>query len=223
MSAAAIVGMLVAVILTSVAAWHVGMQRRRTPDLHVPTGPESSPTVGQLADRRRAEDKLVKRQGRIEHSMIRLLSAEQRAQFAQQWRNVQAAFVDDPRGAVTRADGLVEDVMRTRGYPVSDFDQRPGDLSVDYGRVVQNYRAAREIAIRHRRGMATTEDLRQAMVYYRGLFQDLLDERGRATDRPVERAVERDVRRTANDRSPDAGRSRPDRERPIRIDRDVKP
>jgi hypothetical protein len=124
---------------------------------------------------------------------------------------------------VTRADGLVEDVMRTRGYPVSDFDQRPGDLSVDYGRVVQNYRAAREIAIRHRRGMATTEDLRQAMVYYRGLFQDLLDERGRATDRPVERAVERDVRRTANDRSPDAGRSRPDRERPIRIDRDVKP
>jgi hypothetical protein len=154
---------------------------------------------------------------------IRPLSAEQRGAFTQQWRNVQAMFVDDPRGAVTRADGLVEEVMKTRGYPVSDFDQRAADLSVHHGRVVENYRAAREIAIRHRRGMATTEDLRQAMVYYRELFQDLLEDREHMTERPVERAVERDVQRVAADRSPDGDRVQPDNQRPIRVDRDVRP
>jgi hypothetical protein len=136
---------------------------------------------------------------------------------------VQAMFVDDPRGAITRADGLVEEVMKVRGYPVSDFDQRAADLSVHHGRVVENYRAAREIAIRHRRGMATTEDLRQAMVYYRELFQDLLEDREHMTERPVERAVERDVRRAADAASRDGDRAQSETQRPIRVDRDVRP
>jgi hypothetical protein len=223
MSAAAIVGILVAVILVSVSGWYVVMQRRRTQDLRAQYGPEYSRTVSQVGDQRRAEDELVKRQERVEHLEIRPLSAEQRGEFTLQWRNVQAMFVDDPRRAVTRADGLVEEVMMTRGYPVSDFDQQAADLSVHHGRVVQNYRAARDIAIRHRRGMATTEDLRQAMVYYRELFQDLLDDRERMAERPVERAVERDVRRPATDRSLDGDRAQPDAERPIRVDRDVRP
>jgi hypothetical protein len=223
MSAAAIVGILVAVIVVGVAAWYVAMQRRRTQDLRTLYGPEYTRTVSQVGDQRRAEDELVKRQERVDALEIRPLSAEQRGAFTQQWRNVQAMFVDDPRGAVTRADGLVEEVMKTRGYPVSDFDQRAADLSVHHGRVVENYRAAREIAIRHRRGMATTEDLRQAMVYYRELFQDLLEDREHMTERPVERAVERDVQRVAADRSLDGDRVQPDNQRPIRVDRDVRP
>jgi hypothetical protein len=223
MSAAAIVGILVAVIVVGVAAWYVAMQRRRTQDLRTLYGPEYVRTVSQVGDRRRAEDELVKRQERVDALEIRPLSADQRGEFTQQWRNVQAMFVDDPRGAVTRADGLVEEVMKTRGYPVSDFDQRAADLSVHHGRVVQNYRAAREIAIRHRRGMATTEDLRQAMVYYRELFQDLLEDREHVTERPVERAVERDVHRVAADRSLDGDRVQPDNQRPIRVDRDARP
>lgn len=223
MSAAAIVGILVAVIVVGVAAWYVAMQRRRTQDLRTLYGPEYTRTVKQVGDQRRAEDELVRRQERVDALEIRPLSAEQRGAFTQQWRNVQAMFVDDPRGAVTRADGLVEEVMKTRGYPVSDFDQRAADLSVHHGRVVENYRAAREIAIRHRRGMATTEDLRQAMVYYRELFQDLLEDREHMTERPVERAVERDVQRVAADRSLDGDRVQPDNQRPIRVDRDVRP
>ncbi|HEX8945090.1 MAG TPA: hypothetical protein VF785_18275 [Gemmatimonadaceae bacterium] len=221
MSAAAIVGIIVALIVIGVGAWYVGVQRRRTHDLQAQYGPEYSRTVSQIGDQRRAEHELVKRQERVDALDIRPLSAEQRGQFTQQWRSVQAMFVDDPRGAVTRADGLVEEVMKTRGYPVSDFDQRAADLSVHHGRVVQNYRAAREIAIRHRRGMATTEDLRQAMVYYRELFQDLLEDREHMAERPVDRAVERDVQRAADDRVTDRVPS--DNQRPIRVDRDVRP
>jgi hypothetical protein len=221
MSAAAIVGIIVALIVIGVAAWYVGVQRRRTHDLQAQYGPEYSRTVSQIGDQRRAEHELVKRQERVDALEIRPISAEQRGQFTQQWRSVQAMFVDDPRGAVTRADGLVEEVMKTRGYPVSDFDQRAADLSVHHARVVQNYRSAREIAIRHRRGMATTEDLRQAMVYYRELFQDLLEDREHMAEHPVDRAVERDVQRAADDRATDRVPS--DNQRPIRVDRDVRP
>lgn len=223
MSAAAVVGIVVALIVVGVAAWYMVVQRRRTEDLRARYGPEYSRTVNQIGDQRRAEAELVKRQERVEALEIRPLSAEQRGQFTQQWRNVQAMFVDDPRGAITRADGLVEEVMKVRGYPVSDFDQRAADLSVHHGRVVENYRAAREIAIRHRRGMATTEDLRQAMVYYRELFQDLLEDREHMTERPVERAVERDVGRAADVASRDGDRAQPEIQRPIRVDRDVRP
>jgi hypothetical protein len=75
------------------------------------------------------------------------------------------------------ADSLVTDVMQARGYPIGEFDQRAADLSVDYPKIVDNYRAAHEIAMRHSEGKASTEDLRQAMVHYRALFQELLDER----------------------------------------------
>jgi len=87
---------------------------------------------------------------------------------------VQTHFVDDPRGSVSAADELVTRVMQARGYPMSDFEQRAADISVDHPRVVDNYRAAHEIALRHRRGEATTEDLRNAIIYYRSLFDELL-------------------------------------------------
>jgi len=89
---------------------------------------------------------------------------------------VQLQFVDDPKGTVSRADQLVNEVMEVSGYPVADFDQRAADISVDHPIVVENYRVAHEIALRHSRGRASTEDLRKAMVHYRSLFDELLED-----------------------------------------------
>ena len=183
-----VIGAIVVVLL--VAAFLI-WQRQRTQHLHGRYGPEYERTVDELG-RRRAEAELVRRERRVEQLDIRPLAPEQRARFLEEWRSVQARFVDDPEGAVTQGDRLVEEVMKVRGYPVADFDQRIADLSVHHGRVVDNYREAREIGRRHRRGDATTEDLRQAMVYYRELFVDLLEE-PTPTDRRAERLVEREV------------------------------
>ena len=99
-----------------------------------------------------------------------------RSNFAARWGIVQLQFVDDPKGTVTRADQLVTEVMQARGYPVADFEQRAADISVDHPIVVENYRAGHDIALRHSRGEASTEDLRKAMVHYRSLFEELLDD-----------------------------------------------
>jgi hypothetical protein len=166
----------VIVVLLAIVGWIV-WQRKRSEALQSRYGPEYERTVKETGDRRRAEAELLKRQERVEHLEIRPLPPEEGARYGERWRSVQARFVDDPKGAVTEADGLVEEVMKARGYPVADFDQRAADLSVHHGGVVNNYRAARDIAARHRRGEASTEDLRQAMVYYRELFEDLLKDR----------------------------------------------
>jgi hypothetical protein len=193
MSIAAIVIILAAVVVVGAAAWYVGLRRRHTEDLRTRYGSEYSRTVSELGSQRRAEEELERRQERVDALEIRPLLADQRTFFLQEWRGVQALFVDDPGGAIHRADGLVEEVMMVRGYPVSDFDQRAADLSVHHGRVVENYRAAREIAERHRRGEASTEELRRAMMHYRELFEDLLEDRERPVERTVERHVEREV------------------------------
>jgi hypothetical protein len=171
-------------------------QRRRSDELRARYGPEYDHIVDRFGDKRHAEAELRRRVERVELLNVRALSPQERGVYLTQWRAVQARFVDDPKGAVTDADRLVEEVMKTRGYPVADFDQREADLSVHHPRVVSNYRSARDIARRHRRGEATTEDLRQAMVFYRELFQDLLEDRENArTEREVERKVERAAER----------------------------
>jgi hypothetical protein len=111
--------------------------------------------------------------------------------FSDEWRRVQAQFVDDPANAVTQADRLVGEAMTARGYPVGDFEQRVEDVSVDHPNVVMNYRAARDIAERHARRVASTEDLRQAMVHYRALFAELLQETPARDQRDVGHDVER--------------------------------
>ena len=173
------------VILVAIAVLAVlglfAWQRRRSDTLRTQYGPEYDRAVSELGDRRKAESELLQRQERVKHLDIRPLAPEERNRFATDWRTVQSRFVDDPKGAVTEADRLVEDTMKVRGYPISDFDQQAADLSVHHPRVVDNYRAARDIARRHRRGEASTEDLRQAMVYYRELFVDLLEDREGAT------------------------------------------
>ncbi|HKH91221.1 MAG TPA: hypothetical protein VKA54_05410 [Gemmatimonadaceae bacterium] len=224
------IAVVVGVLVLALLGWYV-WQRQRSEALRTRYGPEYERTVTQVGDKRRAESELVKRQERVAQLDISPLSAEQRNGYMQQWRAVQARFVDDPKGAVTDADRLVEDVMKTRGYPISDFDQRAADLSVHHPRVVDNYRAARDIAHRHRRGEATTEDLRQAMVHYRGLFEDLLEDREHEErkefvarsgngERVIERSAERD-----DDRMEIPVKRAGERvgERDIRNDREVRP
>jgi hypothetical protein len=113
----------------------------------------------------------------VERLHIRPLETEERARFAASWRMVQTRFVDHPEGAIRDADSLVAEVMEARGYPMGNFERRAADVSVNHPAVVENYRLAHGIALRHERGQANTEDLRQALVHYRALFQELLEER----------------------------------------------
>ena len=165
---------LVALILIGAVAWFA-LARRRSQQLRQRFGPEYDRTVSNEGNIRKAEAALEARAKRVEALHIRSLSPSDSARFDASWRAVQARFVDDPRGAVTEADKLVGEVMTARGYPVGDFEQRVADISVDHPDVVMNYRAAREIAMQHAQGKASTEDLRQAMVHYRALFRDMLE------------------------------------------------
>jgi len=164
----------IAAVVIAAAVWMI-IRRRQTDRLRARFGPEYDRTVRETGAVANAEAKLSARARRVERLHIQPLSAADAARFSAAWRRVQARFVDDPKGAVTEADRLVGEVMHARGYPVGDFEQRVEDISVDHPKVVMNYRAARDIAQEHARGRASTEDLRQAMVHYRALFEDLLE------------------------------------------------
>jgi len=165
---------VVVVIILGFIAW----RNSRTKNLRSRFGPEYDHMVQERGSASRAEKELEYRAKRVEKFQLRPLSKEERGEFGAAWRNAQQRFVDDPRGAVAEADHLVQAAMRARGYPTGgDFEERVADLSVDHATVVDNYRAAHEIAIRDSRGQVSTEDLRAAMKHYRALFEDLLDER----------------------------------------------
>lgn len=170
-----IVAVVVIAAVIVALAW-MAQQRRRRTHLRERFGPEYDRTVTALGTAGKAEAVLADREKRVEKYHIRALTPEERARFADAWTRVQAKFVDDPSAAVTEADRLVNDLMATRGYPMADFDRRAEDLTVEHGNVVHHYRAAREIATRHARNAASTEELRQALVHYRALFSDLLGE-----------------------------------------------
>lgn len=137
---------------------------------------EYARTVKQDGNRRHAEAGLDKRTERVENLHIRPLTANDRARFEESWRRIQTHFVDGPSGAVSEADQLLGDVMSTRGYPVSDFEQRAADISVSHPTVLENYRTAHAIAIRQTKGPVTTEDSRLALIHYRSLFEELVAE-----------------------------------------------
>jgi len=149
-------------------------RKRRSQRLRERFGPEYDRVVSKEGEVSRAEGVLAMRAKRREKFELRPLTAPMRSDFSDRWSAVQAQFVDDPKGAVSGADQLVSELMKTRGYPVVDFDQRAADISVDHPVVVENYRAAHAIALRQSRGQASTEDLRKAMVHYRSLFGELL-------------------------------------------------
>ena len=170
-----IIGLAV-IVIAGIAAW-LFFRKRRTGSLRTQFGDaEYDRAVKEDGSRRHAEADLKERTERVESLNIRPLAAGDRERFVESWRRIQARFVDGPGGAVTEADQLLRDVMSTRGYPVSDFEQRAADISVDHPLVMENYRTAHAIAVRQSQGQANTEDLRQAMIHYRTLFEDLLGE-----------------------------------------------
>jgi FtsZ-interacting cell division protein ZipA len=169
-----IVVIAIAVIALAIVGW-VFFRKARTKKLRTRFGPEYDRAVTEIGDRRKAEEALEARKKRVEKLKLRTLSPDEQRRFAERWTAAQARFVDDPKGAVADANGLIKEVMQACGYPMGDFEQRAADISVEYPRVVSNYRAAREIAARSAEGRANTEDLRQAFVYYRELFDELLE------------------------------------------------
>jgi hypothetical protein len=163
----------VVVVAIAAVAW-VYAQRQRRVRLRSHFGPEYERAVHETGSAAKAEALLAERAKRVRDLKIRRLSREQAETFAQEWKRIQGMFVDDPDGAVAAADRLVTEVMTARGYPLEDFETRAADLSVEHPRVVENYRIARALAVRRSRGEAGTEELRQAVVNYRALFDDLL-------------------------------------------------
>jgi hypothetical protein len=175
-AAAVVVGV---VLVVAALIWL--RRRMHIRDMERRYGPEYERLVAEMGSRKRAEARLLERARRVSEYDIRPLSEPDRARYLQAWKSVQAHFVDDPGKAVAEADELLGKAMAGRGYPMADFDRRSADLSVHYPAVVQNYRAAHDIALRHRDGKASTEDLRQAMIHCRALFEELVTD-GRAPD-----------------------------------------
>jgi hypothetical protein len=172
-----LIAVIVIVVLVVIAVVVAVQAKRRKAALQQRFGKEYDRTVRERRSEREALAELENRQKRVEKFNIRALTAAERDRYAAEWRAVQSRFVDDPKGAVIGADDTVAALMETRGYPMVEFEQRAADVSVDHPQVVENYRAAHEIAGRQRQGRASTEDLRQAMIYYRSLFEDLLNGR----------------------------------------------
>ena len=168
------IAVVVILIVAGIVFLNVRKRKSTTAKLRKKFGPEYDRAVGIHGAGRKAETKLEDREKRVEKFKIRELDAVEREGFLKQWESVQSHFVDSPKGAVTEADELISSLMKTRGYPVSEFDQRAADISVDHPRVMENYRAAHEIAVRVGKNEATTEDLRMAIIYYRSLFEELV-------------------------------------------------
>jgi hypothetical protein len=164
----------VAAIVFLAVLWSA-TRARRTHSLQDRFGREYDRTVEHVGDKRDAERELRDREKRHEHLNLRPLSPPQRQRYVDEWQVTQARFVDDPSGAVAEADRLVQRVMKDRGYPVDDFEQRVADISVEHPDLVEKYRTAHGVAQASERGEASTEDLRHSVRHYRALFVELLD------------------------------------------------
>jgi len=128
-------------------------------------GPEYDRTVAVMAIKRKPKPELDEREKHVAGLDIKPLSAADRERYLARWAAIQSTFVDEPGQAIGNADRLIMEVMQARAYPVSDFEQRAADISVNYPELVSNYRSAREIALKNERQQASTEDLRQAVIH----------------------------------------------------------
>ena len=166
---------------------------RRTRRLQRQFGPEYGRTLAQVGDQQAAEEELLERTKRRQQLVIVPLSEHEQAVFSQRWKATQARFVDEPATAVEDADRLIGDVMCVRGYPVENFEQQAADVSVDHPDVVAEYRAGHLLAQANTRQQASTEDLRQAMVHYRALFERLVSATGHQSAAEAPQAEQREV------------------------------
>jgi hypothetical protein len=170
------VWVVIVVVVVAVLAFVI-LQLQRQRNVQEKFGPEYDRTVKETGSRRGAVSELREREARREELEIRPLEQESAERYAASWKTTQARFVDYPGEAIREADSLVAQVMNERGYPVETFEQRSADISVDHPQLVDNYRAAHAISLANDNDEATTEDLRQAMVHYRSLFEELLETR----------------------------------------------
>jgi len=186
-----LVAILIALALLVVLALFASRQRRSR-KLREQFGSEYDRTVAEAGDRKEAESRLQERTARRQRLDIVPLDAADRDRYVEAWRQAQARFVDEPAEATREADRLITAVMRQRGYPIDDFEQRAADISVDHPQVVDDYRAAQAIASANERSEASTEDLRQALVHYRSLFEELLEvDRGDNDPQPYDGRADR--------------------------------
>ena len=171
-----VAAVVVIALVAVVAILRHQQQAKRRRLLRDRFGPEYDRLVAVTGSAARAERELAERERRAATFHIQPLPAQDRARFTALWQQVQAEFVDNPKESLAHADEVLGEVMSARGYPGRDFEQRAADLSIDHPVVVQHYHAAHGIALRHKDGKATTEDLRQAMIHYRALFDELVAE-----------------------------------------------
>jgi len=175
------------VVVAAVVIMLMATARRRR--LQQRFGPEYDRLVGERDSRLKAEAELSERERRVRGLDIRPLTPSARANYADRWAGIQERFVDEPAEAVEASQVLVVAVMSERGYPAERHDQVLADLSVDHAKTLDQYRAAEAISASAAAGTASTEDLRQAMIYYRALFRDLLGEPANAGTPPAAEAV----------------------------------
>ena len=168
------VWVVIAVVVLAVLALVI-VQLLRQRKAQEKFGPEYDRSVKETGSRRQAVSELRQREQRRQELDIQPLEPEAAERYSASWKEAQARFVDFPGEAIREADGLVSQVMKDRGYPVENFEQRSSDISVDHPQLVDDYRAAHAISMANDNGQATTEDLRQAMVHYRSLFDELLE------------------------------------------------
>ncbi len=162
-------------IVVVAAVAYLAYKQYRSRQLKEGFGPEYERAVADAPNRREAESQLAERKKRHDELDIKPLTPAACERYQREWDSVQARFVDDPDSAIRDADALIQEVMQERGYPVDDFDRRADDISVDYPEVVEDYREGHALADRSAAGDASTEDLRQALVRYRSLFERMLE------------------------------------------------
>jgi len=162
---------------------------QRTIRLKDQFGPEYANTMNRIGSKRQTEEDLEARLAHVQKLNIRRLTADEVNRFALEWQATQAEFVDEPHAAVQKANRLIREVMQTRGYPVEDFEQRAADISVDYPELVTHYRELHAIATKGEREEISTEEMRQAMVHGRDLFENLVQRNSKAAARRQKEAV----------------------------------
>ena len=169
-----IIAVVLIVVIMGVILAPIFASRKRAERLQNKFGPEYDHTVQELGSKKKAQSELEERQKYVETLNIRELTHDERTGYLADWAVVQTKFVDEPGQAIVNADRLIMEVMQKRDYPVSDFEQRAADVSVSYPTLVSHYRAARVIALKNEQQQADTEELRQAMIHYRALFEELV-------------------------------------------------
>jgi hypothetical protein len=176
--------LLIGVIVLLVIGIALGMSygRQRTKRLQERFGPEYDRTISEVGDQRKAENELAGRLSHVKKLDIRPLSAEETDRFTRDWKMTQAEFVDQPLSAIQKANRLIKSAMSAKGYPVNDFEQRAADISVDYPDLVEDYRGFHALAVKGDREDLSTEELRQAMIHGRALFEELVQPATNGTD-----------------------------------------